>query len=148
MGFLPVFFPPEGRLGHCPVQRLPVPFDPENVIVLGQSGLPEFAEHAPLLPALEVPVQAAAGPELGRDGLPVAARPQDVEDAVENLAVRQAGTPTPRGSPDLGQEWRDPVPQRVRETEFLDDTITCGGHDDFPQRANRWALTLYPRVLG
>ena len=103
VGFLPVFFPPEGSLGQAPLEALPIPVDADQLVVLVQGGLPELAEHAPLLPTLEVPVQAAAGAELGRDGLPLAARPQDVEDAVENLAVRQAGTPTLRGSPDLGQ---------------------------------------------
>src|SRR4051812_22939516 len=88
VGFLPVFFPPEGGLRHGPVEALPRPLDAEHAVVLVQAPRPEGADHAPLLPPLEVAVQAAPRAELGRDGLPVAARPQDVEDAVEHPAIR------------------------------------------------------------
>jgi hypothetical protein len=121
VGFLPVFFPPEGSFGHAPVDALPVPVDAEHVVVLAQGGLPEFAEHAARLPALEVAVQAAARTELGRDGFPVTSRAQNIEDAVENLAVRQAWTPTFGGSSRPWQERFDPLPQGIRNAEVGGD---------------------------
>src|SRR5438874_1984366 len=41
VGFLPVFFSPEGRFGHGPVDALPVPVDADHLVVLVQGGLPE-----------------------------------------------------------------------------------------------------------
>jgi hypothetical protein len=87
VGFLPVFFPPEGSLGHGPVEALPIPPDADSVVVLVEGGLPQLAEHAALLPPLKVAVQAAAGTELGWSGLPLTTGPQDVEDAVEHLTL-------------------------------------------------------------
>jgi hypothetical protein len=132
VGFLPVFFPPEGGLGHGPIEALPLPVDADQLVVLVQGVLPERAEHPPLLPPLEVPVEAAAGPELGRNGLPVAAGPQDVEDAVEHLAVWQAGAAALGGRTDPGEQWLDPFPQGVGDTERLNDGVAGGGHDDPP----------------
>src|SRR5262245_48328565 len=65
VGFLPVFFPPEGRLGHAPVHRQPGPVDPLEEVVLQQAGLPEFQEDAGLDPLLEAVVGRGAGAELG-----------------------------------------------------------------------------------
>jgi hypothetical protein len=133
VGFLPVFFPPEGGLGHAPVEALPFPVDADYVVVLVQGDLPQGAEDAPLLPPLEVPVQAAAGAELGRDGLPVAPRPQDVEDAVEHPAVRQPGPAALGGPPDLGEQRLDPLPEGVRDAEILDHHGARCGHNPPPR---------------
>ena len=148
VGFLPVFFPPEGSLRHGPVEALPLPVDADHVVVLVQGVLPELAEHAPLLPAREVAVEAAPRTELGRGGLPLTAGPQDVEDPVEYPAVRQGRATALTGSPHPRQERFDPLPQRVRDAKRLNDSVSSGGHDDSPQRANRWALTLYPQGFG
>ena len=148
VGFLPVFFPPEGSLGHAPVDTLPFPVDPDQVVVLVEGSLPQLAEHAPPLPPLEVPVETTAGPELGRDGLPVTTRPQDVEDAIEDVTIGQAGAATPGGPPNLREERFHPIPQGIRHTKRLDNGVTCGGHDDSPQWANPWALTLYSLGSG
>src|SRR5262245_39988025 len=53
VGFLPVFFPPEGGLGHAPVHAQPGPVDPPQLVVLQQPGLPEPQEHASGDPLLE-----------------------------------------------------------------------------------------------
>src|SRR5438105_4963520 len=53
VGFLPVFFPPKGCLGHAPVHAQPGPVDPLQSVVLQQSGRPEFQEHTGLHPLLE-----------------------------------------------------------------------------------------------
>jgi hypothetical protein len=149
VGFLPVFFPPEGGLGHAPVEALPLPVDADPVVVLVQGDLPQGAEHAPLLPPLEVPVQAAPGPELGRGGLPVAAGPQDVEDAVEHPAVRQPGPAALGGPPDPGEERLDPLPQGVRDTEVLDHRRARCGHIDLPTgEGHYWHYSHAWGVLG
>src|SRR4051812_749064 len=140
VGFLPVFFPPEGGLRHGPVEALPPPVDAEHVVVLVQGHLPEGAEHAPLLPPLEVPVEAAPRPELGRDGLPVAARPQDVEDPVESPAVRQARAAAAPGAADPRQEEFDPPPQRIGGAESVHHRRAGGG----PCPPPSWADTGKP----
>src|SRR5215470_2862915 len=53
VGFLPVFFPPEGRLGHAPVQRQPGPVNALQAVVLQQPGLPQRQEDAVGDPLLE-----------------------------------------------------------------------------------------------
>ena len=99
---MPVFFPPEGGLGHAPVDALPVPCDADLSVVLVEGGLPQLAEHAALLPPLEVPVEGGTGTELGRSRLPLTSGPQDVEDAVENVTLGQGWPPTLAGSTDAG----------------------------------------------
>src|SRR6266853_6019026 len=56
VGFLPVFFPPEGRLGHAPVHTQPVPVDPLPVVVGHQAVLPQRQKDAGLDPLLEAVV--------------------------------------------------------------------------------------------
>src|SRR4051812_11793497 len=91
VGFLPVFFPPEGCLGHAPVHRQPGPVDPLQLVVQKEPGLPEPQEHAGGHPLLEPVVcggpRANAG---GVQGLPLAAGPQPEEDGVGAGAVRLA----------------------------------------------------------
>src|SRR5215469_16527546 len=48
VGFLPVFFPPEGRLGHAPVHAQPLPVDAFAVVVGHQADLPHLLEDAGL----------------------------------------------------------------------------------------------------
>src|SRR5205807_3174670 len=56
VGFLPVFFPPEGRLGQAPVHRDPGPVQALPVVVGHQAGLPEGLEDARRDPFLETVV--------------------------------------------------------------------------------------------
>src|ERR1700736_1474452 len=53
VGFFPVFFPPEGSLGHAPVDTQPVPIDPLEVVVFQQTCLPHLQEHAGSNPLLK-----------------------------------------------------------------------------------------------
>src|SRR5579859_6653702 len=53
VGFLPVFFPPEGCLGHAPVHRQPVPIDAFEAVIFQQARLPHFKEDTLLNPKLE-----------------------------------------------------------------------------------------------
>src|SRR5579864_3896245 len=56
VGFLPVFFPPEGCLGHAPVQRQPRPIDSLPVVVGHQAVLPQILKDARLDPLLKAVV--------------------------------------------------------------------------------------------
>src|SRR4029450_12998839 len=53
VGFLPVFFPPQRRLGHAAVHAQPGPVDPLPVVVGHQPGLPHRQEDAALDPRSE-----------------------------------------------------------------------------------------------
>src|SRR5262245_46503826 len=100
VGFLPVFFPPEGCLGHAPVHRQPGPVDPLQLVVRQQPGLPEPQEHAGGDPLLEPVVgrgpRADAG---GVQGLPLAPGPQPEEDGV---GARPVGLARPPASEPVG----------------------------------------------
>ncbi len=59
VGFLPVFFPAQRRLGHGAVQRLPTPCDSASRVIRLQTFLPEAMEDAPAVPFLEVAMRRA-----------------------------------------------------------------------------------------
>jgi hypothetical protein len=91
VGFLPVFFPPEGCLGHAPVHAQPVPVDALHAVVDHQAGLPHLVEEAGLHPLLEAVVGGGAGDEAGGvQGLPLAAGAEDEEDGLQAVAVTAA----------------------------------------------------------
>src|SRR5664280_2286614 len=81
VGFFPVFFPAERCLGHGSVQRLPPPPDPAPRVVSSQASFPEAMKDPASAPFLKVPMHRAGGTELRRQRLPLAARPQQVEDS-------------------------------------------------------------------
>jgi len=94
VGFFPVFFPTQRRLGHRPVHALPFPIDAFQLVVLGQSELPELLEHAQPNPLLKIRVDRAAGAELLRHRLPLAACGQDVQDATHDVLHGQSWAAT------------------------------------------------------
>ena len=61
VGFLPVFFPPEGGLGHAPIHRQPGPVQPLQAIVFQQALLPELEEDAGLDPLLKAVMGGGTG---------------------------------------------------------------------------------------
>src|SRR5947209_17209048 len=65
VGFLPVFFPPEGRLGHAPVHTQPGPVDPLPVVVGHQAVFPQRRKDAGLDPLLKAIVGGGSGAEAG-----------------------------------------------------------------------------------
>src|SRR4051794_18196472 len=65
VGFLPVFFPPEGRLGHAPVHTQPGPVDALQAVVLQKAGLPHLEGDARADVLLEAVVGGGAGAEDG-----------------------------------------------------------------------------------
>jgi hypothetical protein len=98
VGFLPVFFPPERRLGHAPVHRQPGPVQALPVVVGQEAGLPERLEDALLHPELEAVMGGGPGAEAGGvQGLPLAAGAQDIEDGFHADAVGGRGFAAPEG---------------------------------------------------
>jgi hypothetical protein len=85
---LPVFFPPEGCLGHAPVHAQPGPVNPRHTIVVQQTLFPELEEDAGFDPLLEAVVGGGAGAEFaGSERLPLATGAEDVEDGIGTDAV-------------------------------------------------------------
>jgi hypothetical protein len=104
VGFLPVFFPPEGCLGHAPVHTQPLPVDPLDAVVVEQTGLPPLGKDARLDPFLKAVVSGGSGTELGGvQGFPLAAGAEDEEDGIGTDAVGGARpTATERMGIDVG----------------------------------------------
>jgi hypothetical protein len=84
VGFGPVFFPPERGFGHCPVHALPTPVDALQVIVLQKRHRPKTFKNSALDEHLKIAMQRAAGPELWRNGFPLATGPHYIENAVKH----------------------------------------------------------------
>ena len=135
VGFLPVFFPPEGRLGHAPVHAQPTPVDLLGAVVIEQPGLPPLEEDAGLDPLLEAVVGGGARAEPGAvQGLPLAASAQHEEDGIGTDAVGGARAPAPEGMgvDVLGDEYLQHVPEFVGDTPIvgdrglIHDPLSCG----------------------
>jgi hypothetical protein len=92
VGFLPVFFPPEGRLGHAPVHTQPGPVNALQAVVFEQARLPHLEEEALPDILLETVMGGGAGAELGGvQGLPLAAGSEDEKDSIHANAIGGAG---------------------------------------------------------
>ncbi len=124
VGFLPVFFPPERRLGHAPVHALPGPVDPVPLVVGQQARLPHPLEDAGRDPFLEAVMGGGAWAEPGGvQGLPLTARAEHEEDGLHAHAIRG-----PRPAPAeamrvfvFGEQQGDAVPQVVRDMPLVHD---------------------------
>jgi hypothetical protein len=80
---LPVFFPPEGCLGHASVHTQPFPVDTLQTVILQESGLPQRQEYAVGHPLLKAIVGSGPRAELrGVQGLPLATGTQNEENGV------------------------------------------------------------------
>jgi hypothetical protein len=92
VGFFPVFFPPEGCLGHAPVHTQPGPVNALQAVVFEQAGLPHLQEESLPDILLETVMGRGAGAELGGiQGFPLAAGSENEEDSVQADAIRGAG---------------------------------------------------------
>jgi hypothetical protein len=103
------FFPPiggvvahrflrQGRFALRPVNALPLPGNPFHFIILGQPCLPQGQEKSLSAPALKVFMNGTGAAERLGQRLPLAASPQHINNAGEDLTIRQrfasaAGTP-------------------------------------------------------
>src|SRR5215469_384853 len=80
----------ERGLGHGSIDRLPFPLNADQLIIVLQSGLPEGLEEASSLPFLKAIMHRRTGSQLARQGIPLDARPQDVDDRLKSLAILHA----------------------------------------------------------
>src|SRR5215472_16434993 len=97
VGFLPVFFPPEGRLGHAPVHAQPLPVNALQTRVFQQSGLPQRRKDPRSDPLLEAVVRRGPRAELGGvQRFPLAAGAEHEQDGVHADPVGGAWSSTPK----------------------------------------------------
>ena len=78
-----------------------------------QADAPDSFEDAGLYPGLEAQVTGTAGTVLPGNHFPLAAGPQDIENAVEDGTVRYSWPTVGPGRFVGRQQWFDPVPQVV-----------------------------------
>jgi hypothetical protein len=131
VGFFPVFFPPQGCLGHAPVHAQPLPVDALQAVVVQQPQAPHVEEDAVADPELEAVVGGGPGAELGGvQGLPLAAGAQDVEDGVQTDAVLSRGSAAAEavGIDTLGDTDVKLLPQVVGDTPISGDGLSS--HDN------------------
>lgn len=88
VGFLPVFFPPEGCLGHAPVHGQPLPVEALPVVIGHQAVLPQRLEDALRDPQLEAVMSRGSRAETGGvQRAPLAAGAEHIEDGLHTDAV-------------------------------------------------------------
>jgi hypothetical protein len=130
VGFFPVFFPPEGRLGQAPVHTQPGPVEALPVVVGVQAVLPERLEDAGPHPLLKAVVGGGGGAELGGvQGLPLAAGAQHEEDGLQADAVGRARPAAAEAVRVLvlGEQRGDGLPQVVGDAPFVRDRALVHG---------------------
>ena len=120
VGFGPVFFPPERRLGHRPVHAQPVPRDALQLVKLFHPRLPEFQENVRFDPCLKPIVGRGFGTQLSLlQGCPLAARAEHIENGIGTAAIWYTWTPATKAMgiyPDREQRCED-GPEHIRDTE-------------------------------
>ena len=127
---MPVFFPPQRRLGHAPVHRQPRPVDPFEAVVFEQAGLPQSQKDAGLDPLLEAVVGGGTGTEPGGvEGLPLAAGAEDEEDGIHADAIRGAWPPAAEavGVDVRGKVHLDLSPEVVGDAPIVGDRLGVHG---------------------
>jgi hypothetical protein len=128
VGFLPVFFPPERRLGQAPVHRQPSPIQPLQLVVFLQPLRPQLLEDTGLDPLLEAAMGRTLGADpRGAEGGPLAAGAEDEEDGVHGLAVGDARVMAAEGVGLAGRQQRlEALPQRVGDAPAIIDHRSRG----------------------
>jgi hypothetical protein len=122
VGFVPVFFPPEGCLGHAPVQAQPGPVDALQAVVVQQPQLPQREEDTGLDPLLEAVVGGGTGTILGGiEGFPLTAGAQDEEDGIgtDPIGSAWAAAPEAVGVHMPGDADFHDLPHRVGEAPVV-----------------------------
>src|SRR5690625_1535793 len=71
VGLGPVPFPPQRRLCHGPIHCLPLPVEPDLLIVESEPFLPDSAEESGSAPLQEAVVYRTSGSKRARDCLPL-----------------------------------------------------------------------------
>src|SRR5215470_5333210 len=89
VGFGPVFFPPERRLGHRAVHAQPGPVNALQLVKLCHPSLPKFQEDLGVDPCLKAVMGRGFGTQLRLiQGLPLAARAEHIENGIGTAAIR------------------------------------------------------------
>ena len=99
--FVPIFstvgwvtshrLPCQGCFDHTAINALPFPANSLQLVIFFQAQYPYLFKEACLLPFLKISVNTAATPIFPWDRFPLAPRPQNIEDAFQNLPGGQSG---------------------------------------------------------
>lgn len=150
VGFLPVFFPPEGCLGHAPVHAQPGPVDAREAVIVEQALLPELEEDAGLDPLLETVVGSGAGAKLGGiEGLPLTARAEDIEDGIGTDPIRSTRPSAAEAVRIhmLGKEDLHHLPQLIGDAPVIGDMRQTHNGSSFRYSCS-WRSYSQPGLFG
>ena len=114
---------PAQRGGHrFAVDSLPFPANPPLPIVEANHRLQDLIPDSLLLPRLEPFMQNTArdAKPIAMDGFPLAARPQNVPEAVDDCPIVSSRSPWPAFLGRFGQMLFDAAPQWARDAEIVD----------------------------
>lgn len=114
VGLGPVL-PPEWRLDRARVERLPLPLDPPQLVVLPEEPDPQLLEDPFADPLLESAMGRGARPVLLRESLPLAPCPEHVQNAVKDPPERHRRPPSGARHLLLPEERLYLCPQIVRD---------------------------------
>src|SRR5207245_2296109 len=125
VGFLPVFFPPERRLGHAAVHAQPGPIEALPFIVGHQATLPHSLKNSGAYPFLKTIMGCGTRTEArGIQRFPLTAGSQHEENGLHANPVRRpwpAATEA-MGIYVLGEQCCDGLPQMVGNTPLINCT--------------------------
>src|SRR5215467_11141597 len=150
VGFFPVFFPPEGRLGHAPVHRQPGPVQPLPLVVAHQGRLPHGLKHPLLDPPLEAVMGGGPGAELGGvQGLPLATGAEHEQDGVHAHPVGGTGPAATEAMGVLvfGDQQGDGLPQVVGDAPVVGDTTVIHAYTYHSEERGKQVPSL-PTVVA
>ena len=122
VGFFPVFFPPERRLGHAAIETQPGPVDSFPIVVGHQAVFPQRLEDALLNPKLQAVMGSGARAEAGGvQRLPLATRAQDVENGLHTDPVRGGRLTAAEGMgvDALGDQRGNGLPQIIGDAPLV-----------------------------
>jgi hypothetical protein len=148
---LPVFFPPEGCLGHAPVHAQPLPVDALETVVFQQARPPHLDEDALADPLLKAVVGRGAGTELGGvQRFPLTAGAQDEKNGVQTDAVGSA-RPAAAKPMRVHMFWQEPFnfsPEVIGDAPLI--RYGCIAHKQLLKRTqlSRKTPQLHEGVIG
>ena len=114
----------ERRFGHRAIHRLPRPTDPGLLVVGEESLRPQSLEQARGAPLLESIVDGALGSETPREGSPLDAGTEQVDDAREAPPVVGPRTTPSRRRSAYREEGRDSKPEILGKIELRRNRLT------------------------
>jgi hypothetical protein len=126
----------ERSLGHRAVHRLPSPAKTDLAVVVEERPFPEPLEGPGASPLLETIVGSGCRSVASRQGSPLDAGEEDVEDGLHALSVVGPGSATQRTGPVSGKERSDAFPQRVGQPEAAVDQRI----EERKVRSGHWAV--------